>query len=140
MPVETASVDWVISNCAINLSPEKPRVFAEIARVLRPGGTTLVSDIVAEGLPTEIGENRHLYSSCLAGAINEKDYLDGLRQAGLVDVEVNNRLVYDAAQIEAFIGSELSESESSSCCCSPPTNDLAKRWVPGEECSRAEES
>ena len=54
LPVEDSSVDWVISNCVINLSPEKPRVFAEIARVLKPGGTMLVSDIVAEDLPEEI--------------------------------------------------------------------------------------
>ena len=97
LPVEDASVDWVISNCVINLSPEKARVFAEIARVLRPGGRMLVSDIVAEDLPPEISGNRHLYSSCLAGAISEPAYLDGLRQAGLVEVQVRDRLVYDTA-------------------------------------------
>jgi len=129
LPVEPGSVDLVISNCVINLSPEKPRVFAEIARVLKPGGRMLVSDIVAEGLPKEIAENRHLYSSCLAGAITEKAYLNGLRGAGLTDVEVKDRFVYDATQIEAFIGSELNYTESGSCCCSAPA-DLAKRWAP----------
>jgi arsenite methyltransferase len=107
LPVEDESVDWVISNCVINLSPEKPRVFAEIARVLKPGGRMLVSDIVAEELPPEIARNRHLYSSCLAGAISERRYLAGLRKAGLVDVEVKDRLVYDTLQITGFIGSEL---------------------------------
>jgi arsenite methyltransferase len=128
LPVEAGSVDWVISNCVINLSPEKPRVFAEIARVLRPGGRMLVSDIVAEGLPAEISANRHLYSSCLAGAMSEKDYLAGLRQAGLTGVEVKERIVYDSTALEAFIGSEL--SEAGGCCGSAPVGDLAKEWAP----------
>lgn len=128
LPVEAGSVDWVISNCVINLSPEKPRVFAEIARVLKPGGRMLVSDIVAEDLPAEIAANRHLYSSCLAGAIPESAYLDGLRQAGLADVEVKDRLVYDTGQIEAFIGSELQEGGTG--CCGGSVGELAKRWAP----------
>jgi len=129
LPVESASVDWVISNCVINLSPEKPRVFAEIARVLRAGGSMLVSDIVAESLPPEISESRELYSSCLAGAISEAAYLDGLREAGLTDVEVVDRLVYDAEQIEAFIASELQDAVSSCCCGSGLTARLAKHWA-----------
>ncbi len=127
LPVDDASVDWVISNCVINLSPEKPRVFAEIARVLRPGGRMLVSDIVAEDLPPEIAGNRRLYSSCLAGAIPEKDYLAGLMSAGLVEVAVLDRLVYETAQIEAFIGSELQEAETG--CCGG-RDQLAKEWAP----------
>jgi arsenite methyltransferase len=128
LPVDPGSVDWVISNCVINLSPEKSRVFAEIARVLKPGGRMLVSDIVAEDLPAEISGNRRLYSSCLAGAISENAYLDGLRRAGLVDVEVKDRHVYDTAQIEAFIGSELREAETG--CCGDPADSLAAHWAP----------
>ncbi|MCL2778246.1 MAG: arsenite methyltransferase [Polyangiaceae bacterium] len=124
LPVESASVDWVISNCVINLSPEKSKVFAEIARVLNPGGRMLVSDIVAEALPEEIAGNRQLYSSCLAGAIAEAAYLEGLRQAGLTDVEARDRLVYDVEQIEAFIGSELQIG-----CCGGQ-GSLAKKWAP----------
>lgn len=123
LPVEDGSVDWVISNCVINLSPEKAKVFAEIARVLKPGGRMLVSDIVAEGLPDEIAGNRRLYSSCLAGAIEKRAYLDGLRNAGLVDVAIKDRLIYDATQIEAFIGSELRVNEG-------PEDSLAKHWAP----------
>lgn len=107
LPVEDASVDWVISNCVINLSPEKPRVFREIARVLKPGGRMLVSDIVAQDLPESIRNDAALYASCVAGAISEERYLAGLREVGLVDVEVRDRLVYDASQLEAFFVSEL---------------------------------
>jgi arsenite methyltransferase len=114
MPVDDNSIDWVISNCVINLSPEKHRVFHEIYRVLKPGGTMLVSDIVAEQLPQEITANPDLYSSCLAGAISEADYISGLQQAGLGDIRVLARLIYDENQLRAFIGSELSENK---CCC-----------------------
>ncbi|MDY0061687.1 MAG: arsenite methyltransferase [Myxococcota bacterium] len=122
LPVADEAVDWVISNCVINLSPEKPKVFKEIARVLRPGGRMLVSDIVAEDLPPEVADNPHLHSSCLAGAIPEQAYLQGLREAGLVDVRVVDRLVYDADQIRLFIGSELPEEGG---CCGIPSPELA---------------
>jgi SAM-dependent methyltransferase len=107
LPIESGSVDWVISNCVINLSPEKPRVFREIARVLRPGGRMLVSDIVAEDLPEAVREIADLYASCVAGAISEAEYLAGLREAGLTDVAVRARLVYDAAQLEGLAASDL---------------------------------
>jgi len=107
MPVESASVDWVISNCVINLSPDKPRVFAEIARVLRPGGHMRVSDIVVHDLPEAVRKSAALYSSCIAGAISEDEYLAGLKNAGLVDVAVRERQVYESLQIEALVGSEL---------------------------------
>ncbi|HKQ49427.1 MAG TPA: arsenite methyltransferase [Phycisphaerae bacterium] len=107
LPVEGGSVDWVISNCVINLSPDKPRVFREIARALKPGGRMRVSDIVAEDLPSAIRENAALYSSCVAGAISEESYLAGLRAAGLVEVEVLERQVYGAEQLTALVDSEL---------------------------------
>ncbi|MGD9548383.1 MAG: arsenite methyltransferase [Candidatus Krumholzibacteriia bacterium] len=129
LPVADASVDWVISNCVINLSPEKARVFGEIARVLRPGGTMLVSDIVADAIPEEIAGNRHLYSSCLAGAVSEGEYADGLRAAGLVDVEVVDRLVYDTAQLEMFIGSELKDDGDGCCGGGGVDPALARRWA-----------
>ncbi len=109
MPVETGSADWVISNCVINLSPNKPRVFAEIARVLKPGGRMRVSDIVVQELPDWIRRSKALYNSCVAGAISETDYVAGLEAAGLVDVTIEERIVYDAAQLNAFVESELSD-------------------------------
>jgi SAM-dependent methyltransferase len=104
LPVESGTVDWVISNCVINLSPEKPRVFAEIARVLKPGGRMLVSDIVAEKFPEELRGDLNLYAACIAGAVSEGEYLEGLRAAGLEQVEVRDRLIYDAGQIGALVG------------------------------------
>ena len=101
LPVESSSVDWVISNCVINLSPEKSEVFKEIHRVLKPGGRMSISDIVAEELPDEIRNNNGLYNSCVAGAISEEDYLAGLTEAGLYDMQVQERLFFEAAQIKA---------------------------------------
>ena len=132
LPVESGSVDWVISNCVINLSPEKNKVFAEIARILKPGGQMLVSDIVAEELPDELKCNKALYSSCLSGAIAEEDYLKGLRDAGLSDAVVRERLVYDADQLKAFIGSELKHDQhsKSSSCGNDLERSLAENWAP----------
>ena len=107
LPVESGSVDWVISNCVINLSPEKPRVFAEIARVLKPGGRMVVSDIVVEGFPEELRGVAALHSACVAGAVSESEYLAGLEAAGLEDVEVSDRFTYDAAQLAAIVASDL---------------------------------
>jgi len=118
LPVDTASVDVLISNCVINLSPEKDRVFAEIARVLKPGGRMRVSDIVVEELPEWVKESLELYSSCVAGAISEDAYVAGLKTAGLEQVEIADRLVYDSAQLEALVGSEIVETVggTSGCC------------------------
>jgi hypothetical protein len=102
----------------INLSPEKDRVFAEIARVLKPGGRMSVSDIVVQDLPEWVEHDPRLYSACVAGAISEETYIDGLRQAGLTDVQVTDRLVYDTDQVNAFVASELADSaESRGCGC-----------------------
>ncbi len=107
LPVESSSVDWVISNCVINLSPEKDRVFAEISRVLRPGGRVSISDIVVESMPWWLRRSRRLHCACVAGAISEDDYVEGLRRAGLVEVEVPERLVYEASQLEALATSDI---------------------------------
>lgn len=111
LPVEDASVDWVISNCVINLSPEKRKIFKEIARVLRPGGQMLVSDIVVKEMPKELLEATTAYAACIGGAISEEDYLAGLRAAGLTDVAVRDRLAYSASQLEGFIAKRLTASQ-----------------------------
>jgi arsenite methyltransferase len=89
LPVADASVDVVISNCVINLASDKGAVFAEIARVLRPGGRVGVSDVVADDLlaPEQRAE-RGSYVGCIAGALSFREMRDGLRAAGLTNVEV----------------------------------------------------
>jgi N-acetylglutamate synthase-like GNAT family acetyltransferase/SAM-dependent methyltransferase len=103
MPVESSSVDWVISNCVINLSPAKEKVFAEITRVLKPGGQISISDIVADALPDFVRQDKLAYCSCIGGAIPEAEYLRLLTQAGLVDVHVETRLDYSPEQIRGMI-------------------------------------
>ena len=89
IPLDAASVDVVISNCVVNLSPEKDRVLAEIARVLRPGGRIGISDVVAEDrLSRADRAERGSHVGCIAGALSASEYRDGLASAGLVDVEV----------------------------------------------------
>ena len=89
IPLPAASVDVVISNCVVNLSPEKSKVLAEIVRVLRPGGRVGISDIVAENRlsPADRAE-RGSYVGCIAGALSETEYREGLEAVGLANVEV----------------------------------------------------
>jgi len=117
MPIDDNSVDWVISNCVINLSPEKPKVFAEIARVLKPGGTMQVSDIVVQELPDWVRENKAMYAACVSGAISEEEYIGSLQEAGLTDIEVTERLVYDKSQLKGLMKSELAEEALASLGC-----------------------
>jgi len=89
IPLASESVDVVISNCVVNLSPEKDRVLAEIARVLRPGGRIGISDVVAEDrLTTADRAERGSHVGCIAGALSESEYRVGLESVGLVGVEV----------------------------------------------------
>lgn len=87
LPVADESVDVIISNCVINLSPEKDQVFAEAFRVLKPGGRLQVSDIVwTEPVPEAIKEDMEQWAGCIAGALLEEEYLDHIRRAGFMDV------------------------------------------------------
>jgi arsenite methyltransferase len=99
IPLPNASVDVIISNCVINLSLDKDRVLAEAFRVLRPGGRFAVSDIVFHGdiglVPESILQDVEQWSGCVAGALEEQDYLDRLRRAGFVDAAVQETHVYD---------------------------------------------
>jgi arsenite methyltransferase len=89
MPVEPSSVDVVISNCVINLSPDKPQVFREIFRTLKPGGRVAVSDIVTQGpLPEELHKDMEAWGACVAGALDVNEYLTGLTSAGFTEVKV----------------------------------------------------
>src|SRR3989442_15952735 len=87
IPLPAGTVDVVISNCVINLSTDKPRVFAEMHRVLRPGGRIGISDVIADnGLTVEERGRRGSYVGCIAGALSFEEYEAGLREAGFLDV------------------------------------------------------
>jgi SAM-dependent methyltransferase len=105
--MEASSADWVISNCVVNLSPEKHAVFREISRVLRPGGQMLISDIVVSDVPAWARTVVRWFNPAVAATIGEGEYVEGLRRAGLSDVEVRGRHVYERASIEGMLGSEL---------------------------------
>lgn len=92
LPVEGSSVDVILSNCVINLAPDKSAVFKEAFRVLKPGGRLVVSDMVAkEELSREIRENPQLWASCIGGALPEEEYLETIRKAGFPTIDVLTR-------------------------------------------------
>jgi arsenite methyltransferase len=89
LPIADASVDVVISNCVVNLSPDKPAVWREVARVLKPGGRVAISDIVASGpLPTALRQNPELVCGCVGGAASVDELRQLLLAAGLTDVRI----------------------------------------------------
>mgnify|MGYP000880609421 FL=1 len=100
LPVADTSVDVVISNCVINLSPDKPQVFREAFRALRPGGRLMVSDIVlAAPLPAEVRDSALLYNSCVAGALLKTEYLGHIAGAGFTEVTVQGETVFPLEHI-----------------------------------------
>ncbi|MEM3403734.1 MAG: arsenite methyltransferase [Nitrososphaeria archaeon] len=95
LPIEDGSVDVVISNCVINLSPEKERVFQEAYRVLKPSGRIVISDLVADGkLPEEVKESLDAWAGCIAGALEKVEYLNIMRRVGFQDVRVVSETVF----------------------------------------------
>jgi SAM-dependent methyltransferase len=97
LPIDDASADVVISNCVINLSPDKPRVFREVYRVLKPGGRMVVSDIVLNrDLPARVRDDEDLYVACIAGAWRREDYLGAVRDAGFPRIEVLSDKTYSS--------------------------------------------
>ena len=97
IPLPDASVDLVISNCVINLSGDKPRVLKEAFRVLRPGGRFAVSDIVVRGgMPAAVRRSMELWAGCVAGALEESEYVRLLTEAGFQDVSVEPIRIYEA--------------------------------------------
>lgn len=89
LPVSDNSVDVVVSNCVLNLVPDKSRVFAEIQRVLRPGGHFSISDIVLVGhLPDALRQSAEMYAGCVSGAVQQDEYLGLIRETGLENLQI----------------------------------------------------
>jgi SAM-dependent methyltransferase len=129
LPVADASVDVILSNCVVNLSPEKDAVFREAFRVLRPGGRLAISDVVATGpIPVELQNQAAALAGCVAGAAPIDDVRTMLSAAGFTDVDV--RVAARSAEIvgswlpgiDSFVASATIEARkpaAGSGCCEP---------------------
>ena len=139
IPLPDNSVDVIISNCVINLSADKDRVLGEAFRVLKPGGRFAVSDVVVRGsVPEAVRKSMLLWVGCIAGALEESEYLAKLKSAGFEDVSVEPTRVYnveDARQFlteagvdvdaiapqvnEKFFSAFVRANKSKTACCQP---------------------
>jgi arsenite methyltransferase len=126
LPLPNESVDCVISNCVINLAPDKPAVFREIYRVLKPGGRLAVSDIaLKKPLPPEVASDVMAYIGCIAGAVLVRDYERDLRAAGFASVQI----VDTHKDLNAY-----AKVENQSACCSPTMIALNEQPSGGSCC------
>lgn len=126
IPLPDASVDCVISNCVLNLAPDKPAVFREIARILKPGGRLAVSDIALKGeLPEAIASSLAAYVGCIAGAIRIDTYREELLKAGFEHVEI----VDSGSDLNAY-----TKIENQAGCCSPAMEEAGPFAVVHETC------
>jgi SAM-dependent methyltransferase len=129
LPLADGSVDCVISNCVINLAPDKAAVFHEIARVLKPGGRLAVSDIALKAeLPAAVAQSMAAYVGCIGGAIKIDDYRQGLLAAGFEHVEI----VDSGADLNSY-----AKVENQAGCCSPVTAPANDSTVLGDSCCSA---
>ena len=129
LPLPEGSVDCVISNCVINLAPDKAAVFREIARVLKPGGRLAVSDIaLKKSLPAELGQDMMAYVGCIAGAIPIEEYKRELLKAGFSAAEV----VDTGADLNAY-----AKVENQAACCSPAPSSSSLAVVESGCCAPA---
>ena len=116
LPVESGSVDYVISNCVINLSPDKPAVFREVARVLKPGGHFAVSDIVLlKALPEELMRDISAYVGCISGASLLTDYLNAVLAAGLRDLSIP-RIAHGCDLVSLLAPEDMKKLKGNACC------------------------
>jgi ubiquinone/menaquinone biosynthesis C-methylase UbiE len=114
LPVADTTVDVIISNCVVNLSPDKPQVFREAFRVLKPGGKLALSDIVTDGpLPQVVKDSLSAWAGCVAGALDVKDYLNMLEEAGFKNIELIP-VYFDQETVDEY--TKIADSGS---CCQP---------------------
>jgi len=107
IPLPDNSVDVIISNCVINLSGDKDRVLREAFRVLKPGGRFAVSDVVTRGeVPPDVRQNMLLWVGCLAGALEDDDYMAKLAKAGFEGIDIEPTRVYDIEDARAFLSGQ----------------------------------
>ncbi|MDI9609685.1 MAG: arsenite methyltransferase [Candidatus Verstraetearchaeota archaeon] len=105
LPLDDSSVDVVISNCVINLSADKGRVFREINRVLKPGGRMVISDIVTNGdLPEHVKTSPEAWAACVAGALEKREYLDLISKSGLSNTRILAESEYSEGMPEDIAG------------------------------------
>ncbi len=113
IPLTSGKADVVLSNCVLNLVPNKHKVFSEIFRVLKPGGHFSISDIVLDGiLPDKIKSAAEMYAGCVSGAIQKNEYLDIIHEAGFVDVSIKKEkqiIIPDEILLEYISKEELSK-------------------------------
>lgn len=131
IPLPDGSVDRAISNCVLNLAPDKPQVFREISRVLKPGGRMAVSDIVLlRPLPKILRRSMTLWAGCLAGALLEADYVAAAEAAGLREVRIVSRIpIEDGVLCDALSGGSLPRR------LARLTFPLWRRWISGRAVS-----
>ncbi|MFQ5710582.1 MAG: arsenite methyltransferase [Candidatus Geothermarchaeales archaeon] len=110
LPIEDNSIDVIISNCVINLSPDKLKTYREAYRVLKPGGKIMISDLVTEGeLPEDIKKSFEAWAGCIAGALEKREYLDTIENAGFKDVSVvSQSTFYESGLDDRLIGKIIS--------------------------------
>ncbi|MFL5485181.1 MAG: arsenite methyltransferase [Gemmatimonadaceae bacterium] len=156
IPLPDESVDVIISNCVINLSGDKQKVLREAFRVLKPGGRFAVSDVVVRGdVPSAVKSSVELWIGCVAGALEEQEFLGLLGEVGFVDASIEPTRIYKAEDAAAFLsGTGLNEMELASqidgkfmgafvratkpvACCTPETERLACCY-PGSPCCTAD--
>ena len=117
LPVESDTIDVVLSNCVLNLVPDKPKAFAEIFRVLKPGGHFSISDVVLKGeLPPQLQDAVEMYAGCVSGALQREAYLEVIHDTGFVDVTVcreKSGIIPDATLREYMGAEELSRFRTS---------------------------
>jgi arsenite methyltransferase len=112
LPVADGTVDVIISNCVVNLSPDKSQVFREAYRVLKPGGKLALSDIVTDGpLPQEIKDSLDAWAGCMAGALDIKEYIHNLEVAGFTKIDITP-VYFDQEAVDEF----AKQAGGGSCC------------------------